>query len=244
MPFGASFCYYKNMETKDLDIVYFIKDGVRNEEFRYSLRSVCKNMPHGRIWVFGGCPKSIVPDIRVRVKQEGKTKWDKVHAMFKLACENKELSDNFILFNDDFFVMKPVDKIETIHRGLMEEHVKVLGKSPYATMLTGIGEELKRRKLTTYSYELHTPFIFNKKKLLKLLNDNPDLRCTRTMYGNTYKIGGKRASDVKIFSSKPSFDYKSTTFLSTDDPVINTNNEAWRWIKKQFPHTCEYEIFV
>ena len=232
------------METKDLDIVYFIKDGVRNEEFRYSLRSVCENMPFKRIWVFGGCPKNIVPDIRIRVEQEGKTKWDKVHAMFKMAAENKELSDNFILFNDDFFVMKPVDKIETIHRGLMEDHVKVLGKGPYATMLTGIGEELKSRGLTTYSYELHTPFIFNKKKLLKLLNDNPDLRCTRTMYGNTYKIGGKRASDVKIFSSKPNFDYKSTTFLSTDDPVINTNNEAWRWIQKQFPHICEYEIVV
>ena len=231
------------MEIKDLDIVYFIKDGVHNEEFRYSLRSVCKNMPHKRIWVFGGCPKSIVPDIRVRVKQEGKTKWDKVHAMFKLACENKELSDNFILFNDDFFVMKPTDKIETIHRGLLEDHVKVLGKGAYANMLSGISDELKRRKLTTYSYELHTPFIFNKKKLLKLLNDNPDLRCTRTMYGNTYKIGGKRASDVKIFSAKPEFDYKNSTFLSTDDSVITRNNDAWNWVQKQFPKSCEYEIF-
>lgn len=232
------------MKTEDMDIVYFIKDGLQNEEFRYSLRSVCKNMPHKRIWVFGGCPRSIVPDVRIRVEQEGKTKWDRVHAMFKLACENKELSDDFILFNDDFFVMKPVEKIETIHRGLLEEHTEKLGKGPYRSLLEGIDDELKHRGLSTYSYELHTPFVFNKKKLLKLLNDNPDLRCTRTMYGNTYKIGGKRASDVKIFSSKPSFDYKSTTFLSTDDTVINRDNEAWRWIQKQFPHICEYEIPV
>lgn len=230
------------MNTEDMDVVYFIKDGIHNEEFRHSLRSVCKNMPYRRIWVFGGCPKNIVPDVRIRVEQEGKTKWDKVHSMFKLACENKELSDNFILFNDDFFVMKPVEKIETIHRGLMEDHVKVLGAGPYARMLKGIGEELKKRGKTTYSYELHTPFVFNKKKLLKLLNDNPDLRCTRTMYGNIYKIGGKKASDVKIFSSRPGFDFKNSTFLSTDDSVIKPNNDAWRFIMKQFPGACKYEI--
>lgn len=229
------------METKDLDVVYFIKESEHNEEFRYSLRSICKNMQFKRVWVFGGCPRSIVPDVRIRVEQEGITKWDKVHAMFKLACENKELSENFILFNDDFFIMKPTDKIETIHCGLLEDHVKVLGKGEYADMLSGISDELKRRKLSSYSYELHTPFIFNKKKLLKLLNNNPDLRCTRTMYGNTYKIGGERRSDVKIFSSNPSFDYKNSDMLSTDDPVININNDAWRWIKNQFPNKSKYE---
>ena len=234
--------YNEAMKTEDMDVVYFIKDGIYNEEFRYSLRSVCKNLPYRRVWVFGGCPKSIVPDVRIRVDQEGKTKWDRVHGMFKLACENKDLSDNFILFNDDFFVMKPVEKLETLHRGLLEDHLKVLGKGPYANMLAGIDKELKKRGKSTYSYELHIPFIFNKKKLLKLLNDNPDLRCTRTMYGNLYKIGGKRASDVKIFSAKPNFDYKNSAFLSTDDPMVKSNNDMWRFIMKQFPGQCKYEI--
>lgn len=230
------------MKTKDMDIVYFIKDGTRNEEFRYSLRSVCENMPFNRVWVFGGCPTSIVPDVRIRVNQEGETKWDKVHSMFKLACENKELSDNFILFNDDFFIMKPTDEIKPYYRDTLENHVELLGKGPYASMLSDISDELKSRGLTTYSYELHIPFVFNKKKLLKLLNDNPDLRCTRTMYGNTYKIGGEPRADVKIFSAKPAFDFKNSDMLSTDDPVININNDAWRWIQKQFPKKCKYEI--
>lgn len=230
------------MDTSKLDVVYFVKDGRFNEELRYSIRSVCKNMPYHRIWVFGGCPKSIVPDVRVRVEQEGKTKWDKVHAMFKMAAENKEISDNFILMNDDFFIMKPITKIETIHRGLLEDHVQVLGNGLYRRMLEGIDRELKNRGETTYSYELHTPFVYNKKKLLKLLNDNPNLRCTRTMYGNLYKIGGKRASDVKIFSSKPNFDYKNSTFLSTDDPMAKPNVDTWRFIMKQFPGRCKYEI--
>lgn len=225
-----------------MDVVYFVKDGIHNDELRHSIRSVCKNMPYRRIWIFGGCPKNIVPDVRVRVEQEGKTKWDKVHAMFKMAAENKEISDDFVLMNDDFFIMKPITKIDTIHRGLLEDHVKVLGTGQYRRMLEGIDAELKKRGKSTYSYELHTPFVYNKKKLLKLLNDNPNLRCTRTMYGNLYKIGGKRASDVKIFSSTPDFDYENTTFLSTDDPMIKPTCDTWRYIMKQFPGQCKYEI--
>lgn len=230
------------MNTEKMDVVYFVKDGIHNDELRHSIRSVCKNMPYRRIWIFGGCPKNIVPDVRVRVEQEGKTKWDKVHAMFKMAAENKEISDDFVLMNDDFFVMKPITKIDTIHRGLLEDHVKVLGTGQYRRMLEGIDAELKKRGKSTYSYELHTPFVYNKKKLLKLLNDNPNLRCTRTMYGNLYKIGGKRASDVKIFSSTPDFDYENTTFLSTDDPMVKPTCDTWRYIMKQFPGQCKYEI--
>lgn len=230
------------METKSLDIVYFVKDGIHNEEFRYSLRSVCKNMKFNRVWVFGGCPKNIVPDVRIRVEQKGKTKWDRVRNMFMMACENKELTDDFVLFNDDFFVMKPIDEIKPLYRSSLEEHVGVLGKGPYANLLKDIEAELKNRGATTYSYELHTPFVFNKKKLLKMLKENPDQHCARTMYGNLYKIGGEKHSDVKIFSSTPAFDYKNSELLSTDDSVINVNNDAWRYITKQFQGNCKYEI--
>ena len=114
------------MDTKDLDIVYFVKDGTRNEELRYSLRSVSMNMPHKRVWIFGGCTLNIVPDVRVKVAQTGKTKWDRVRNMYKMVCENKEITDNFIMFNDDFFVMHPTDHIEYMYRCSLEEHIKIL----------------------------------------------------------------------------------------------------------------------
>lgn len=229
------------MNTKELDVVYFVKDGHRNEELRYSLRSVCKNMKYNRVWIFGGCPRNITPDIHVRVDQTGKTKWDKVRNMFLMACENKELTDDFILFNDDFFIMQPMGKVEPLYRCTLEDHLKVLGAGPYRNLLKEMKEELEAREKTTYSYELHTPFVFNKKKLLKLIKDNPDLHCTRTMYGNIYKVGGEQHGDVKIFSSKPGFDYKNSALLSTDDSVVNVNNDAWRYITKQFQGNCKYE---
>ena len=231
------------MNTTKMDIVYFVKDGTHNEEFRHSLRSVCKNMPnHGRIWVFGGCPKNIVPDVRIRVVQEGRTKWDRVRGMFKMACENKELSSNFILFNDDFLVMKPIDKIEPLYHCTLEERIQQLPAGPYRANLQTAQDFLADKVDTPLSYELHLPFVFNKKKLLKLINEYPDLHSTRTVYGNLYGVGGEQSEDVKVFSDKPVFDFRQTTFLSTDDGIVDVNNGIWRYIKREFNTKCEYEI--
>lgn len=222
-----------------MDIVYFVKDGTNNDEFRYSLRSVCKNMKYDRVWVFGGCPNDIVPDVRIRVEQKGKTKWDKVKTMFKMAAENEDLSDDFILFNDDFFIMKPMAEVPTIYRSTLRKHISMLPRGPYQDLLRDVMKKLGKEAL---SYEVHTPFVFNKKKLLKLIEKNKYLHCTRTLYGNEYKIGGEQRSDVKVFDSRPSFDYKSMDMLSTDDSVVNINNDVWRYIKKNFPNRCKYEL--
>jgi hypothetical protein len=230
------------MDTAPLDIVYFVKDGTKNEELRYSIRSVCQNMPFNRIWIFGGCPQNIVPDVRVRVAQTGKTKWDRVRNMYKMVCENKEITDNFIMFNDDFFVMKPTDHLEPLYRCTLSEHIKILEPirpTPYSRLLRDCRETLTGEPL---SYELHVPFIFNKNKLLSMLEAFPMQHCARTMYGNMYNIGGKRSNDVKIFSVNPGFDYKNSRFLSTDDPIVNINNDVWRWLTKQLTKKSRFEI--
>lgn len=236
------------MNTASLDIVYFVKDGTKNDELRYSLRSVCQNMPFNRVWIFGGCPQNIVPDVRVRVDQTGKTKWDKVRNMYRLVCENKEITNDFIMFNDDFFIMKPVDFLTPFYRYSLTEYITALESknrnhpNEYTKLLRECRDELAKRNKSQLSYELHIPFIFNKGRLLSLLDNFPNQHCARSMYGNIYGIGGVRASDVKIFSPKPEFDYKNTQFLSTDDSVINVNNDVWRWIQRQFPTKSKYEL--
>lgn len=234
------------MGIDGLDVVYFVKDGTRNEELRYSLRSVCKNLiGFKRVWIFGGCPTNIVPDVRVKVNQTGKTKWDKVRNMYKMVCENKEITDDFIMFNDDFFVMQPTNYIEPLYRCPLNEHIKILEpnnkSTSYSRLLRNAQQILREVGCPTLSYELHTPIIFNKKKLIKMLKTFPDVHCCRTMYCNLYNISGKQSSDVKIFSSKTELNYKNLQFLSTDDPVVNINNDIWRWLKGQFRQKCEYE---
>ena len=235
------------LSTANLDIVYFVKEGVRNDELRYSLRSVCENMAYKRIWIYGGCPNDIIPDFRARIVQEGETKWDRVRNMFKMVCENKEITDDFILFNDDFFVMKPTSKLIPLWRCSLEEHVelsKAAGfrkRNPYADILEACRKILEEGGFTQHSYELHTPFIYNKARLLKILEEYPDAHCTRTLYGNIYNIGGQQSDDVKAFSETPNFDYRESQFISTDDSIVNINNSVWRYIKGRFPKRCKYE---
>lgn len=230
------------MNTADLDIIYFVKDGVRNEELRYSLRSVDANMPYKRVWIFGGCPTNIVPDVRVRVAQTGKTKWDRVRNMYKMVCENKEITDNFIMFNDDFFVMKPTDHLDSMYRCSLEQHIKILetrGPTEYSRLLRACLDELGPRAA---SFELHVPCIFNKKDLQRILDYYPNLHCVRTLYGNLGEFGSIEHRDVKIFNTHPDFDYKNSRFLSTDDSVVNINNDIWRWFWKTLDKKSRFEI--
>lgn len=234
------------MDTKDLDIVYFVKDAQTNNELRYSIRSVAKNMPYKRIWIIGGCPYGIVPDIHVRAEQNGHSKWENVHEMYRLACENKELTDDFIMFNDDFFIMQPMPRVEPLYRCTLDEHIAMLESkfkrvNGYSKLLRNCNKELKRLGKTQFSYELHIPFIFNKQKLSDLLNNFPHQHCTRTLYGNLYSIGGRQSEDIKVFSPKPDFDYKSSPLLSSDDGIDNINNDIWRYIKFSFKEKSKYE---
>lgn len=48
-------------KANNYDIVYFVKESAKNEELRYSLRSL-KNFPHGRVWFYGYCPSFLKPD--------------------------------------------------------------------------------------------------------------------------------------------------------------------------------------
>lgn len=232
------------METKGLDVVYFVKDGLRNDELRYSIRSVFSNLEYNMIWIYGGCLRDIVPDVRVRVEQEGRTKWDRVRNMYQMVCKNKEITDNFIMFHDDFFVMQPTKRIDPIHRCSLEDHIKILEPhkpTEYSKLLRRCRQVFPDKD--PLSYEVHTPFIFNKEHLLEILGSFPDLHCIRSIYGNIYYGDiSKRSNDVKIFDDSPSFDYKSSQFLSTDDSLVNVNNDIWRWIRKQFPTKSKYEL--
>ena len=239
--------YNRCMDTKDLDIVYFVKDCFINEELRFSLRSVAENLPHRKVWFFGGCPRGITPDIRVKFKQNGETKWDNVHNMYKEVCENKEVTENFIMFNDDFFIMKPTDHIDTMYRSSLISHCEVIEAknrnkpTNYTQVLRECDRELDELGASRLSYELHVPFIFNKTKLLAMLERFPEQHCTRTLYGNIYEVGGKQARDVKIFDIHPSFDYKNSRFLSTEDSIVSINNDIWRFIRSKFPKKSEFE---
>ena len=234
------------MKTENLDVVYFCRDGA-NEELRYSLRSLDKNFKFNSVWIYGGKPDYITPDHFVKINQTGRTKWDKVRAMFGSVCLNGKLSENFVLMNDDFFIMKKTDSLEPVFRCSLFEHIVTVegnfGDRPtnYTAELRKATRRLQEAGLDTNSYELHVPMIFNRKKLLETMGAFPDVHATRSLYGNYVGVGGKQMSDVKIYEKNtPVEEFENNRFLSTQDSIWMDSNVA-RYIKESFKERSRFE---
>lgn len=234
------------MNLKDLDIVYMVKDAIYNEELKYSMRSVDANFPHNKVWFIGGRPMHIRPDKQIIVNQKGKTKWDKVRAMLELVGKNNSITEDFILFNDDFFVMRPMMAMPTFVCGTLEQLCRRIerknGGKPtqYTLKLEDTIKTLERDGLPTHNFELHVPMVLNRKKLLQIIGKYPDAKGTRSLYGNTYLTDHMYyMKDVKIFDTKtePSPD---KVFLSTEDTSFS-KGKVGEYIRKTFPNKSRWE---
>ena len=232
-------------DLKNTDIVYFVKESPQNEELRYSLRSVDRNFPHRKVWIYGGCPSDIKPDELVRVSQVGTTKWDRVRNMLRDVCLNNEITEDFVLFNDDFYVMKAVKDLTPAFRCPLYEHiVKIEMKyhnkpNEYTTELRKTTKALDNIGASVNSYELHIPMLFNRHKLLEILGAFPNLHCTRTLYGNYHNIGGAQQDDVKVYEALQPFD-RNTLFLSSDDSTF-PSTEFGQFIRNKFKDKSRFE---
>jgi hypothetical protein len=232
-----------------MDYVYICKDG-DNEELRYSIRSVVKNMPKGKIWVIGGKPDWYTGN-HIPVKQSD-SKYDNAYENLKIVCETSKISQDFVLMNDDFFVVKKVEKINNYVGGFLIEKVslysKISPRSYYTNKLHKTMIKLERSgKDLPRDYELHVPMVMNRAKLFLVLRQYPDC-LWRSTYGNTYNIRGQHITDVKVYSGDAmivkSYDYKENLYpyLSSDDvSFIHLHRNVF---KNMFPEPSQYEKII
>lgn len=229
-----------------MDYVYIVKDGP-NEELKYSIRSVVANMPEGRIWLVGGKPDWYTGN-HIPVPQNG-PKYENAWSNLVAICESRKISDDFVLMNDDFFVIKKLDTVPTFSGGFFVEKLAlyeaIAPRSTYTKRIAKTVQKLQRIGFTmAVDYELHVPMIMNKGKLIPILKSYPDC-LWRSMYGNVYKIKGVHITDVKVYSSDAmkikSYDYTSNIYpyVSSDDDSFATLYKTV--LKEMFPKKSPYE---
>lgn len=234
------------MKTDQADIVYFVKNAPHNEELRYSLRSVEKNFPHATIWIYGFCPYELTADRIINIEQMKPTKWQNTRKLMAAACANDDITPDFWLFNDDFFIMKPIDKLPPYYNGDLVEHIaKVENRydghqTLYTAQLRHLVQTLKKDKLGTRNYALHKPMLINRKKMLETLERYPDEPMLRALYGNHHKVGGIFMRDCKAAAGiRPGI--KEEEIISTDDYAF-AETSTGDYIRAQFPERCRYEV--
>lgn len=205
------------MESNNKDVIYILKKDVQPDELRFSLRSVERNFPFNRVFFFCGRPEGINPDVFVPFEQIGATKWEKATSTYRKICES-DVTDDFWLFNDDFFIMERIDDLPYMYKGTLKERIDDLrerrGNSSYCMNLEGCRLELESLGFTSLDYALHVPMLLNKQKALETLNTFKS-PMFRSLYGNYAGVGGIKADDVKIYNA--SLPVQGQTLISTAD---------------------------
>lgn len=228
------------------DIVYILKAEPDTESLRYSLRSVEKNWKPGRVWFVGGEPEGLTPDRSIYHTQEGGTKWERVCSSLLRICQAEEISQDFWLFNDDFFIMKSQRRgsFLPMTNGTIWAHIKTIedrrgGASLYTQALREAGRQLKAAGFDRLNYALHVPMLINKEKGLETLRRFPRVPMFRSLYGNQHRVGGILVQDCKIIDPEEE-PARDAAFLSTND-ISFIEGAAGEYIRARFPAPSRFE---
>jgi hypothetical protein len=226
-----------------MDYVYTCRSG-DNEELRYSIRSLVKNLPEVNVWIVGDAPSWYTGSI-VRVDRLNQ-KYKTVRNNLDVLSKTDEINEQFVLMNDDFFVTRPMDSIEVWHGGsLLERYNRRLdleGYSTYAKYLIDTYNTISHFGIEDpLYYELHTPLPMTKLSLSHAVT-KPGL--WRSITANANAIGGKQMEDVKVYAagtmmSRAHREQDTSTYLSTDDGSFEKLYKER--LRDEFPEPSLYE---
>ena len=215
-----------------MDFVYICRTG-RNEELRYSLRSLYRNVDVNNVWVVGGKPDwyrgNFIP------VQQVASKYASARANLRAIVESSSIPNNFVLMNDDFFITKKISKIPIYHGGSLEEkaisYKQYKASSHHATVLLKTVQMLKENGVPSpLDYSLHVPLPIVKENFGNAVEMGGAIR---SVYGNMNRIGGRKlpVHDVKVhFKSlmyPESFDYLNNEH---DLPFVSSSDRTFKYL--------------
>jgi hypothetical protein len=231
-----------------MDFVYICRAG-ENEELRYSIRSVNYHYPEAIIWVVGEFPDWYDGDY-IKVKQTA-TKYRNVLNNLKAIVHSPQIPENFILMNDDFYIIDKPKKLEYLQEGLLVEKYHMYydhyQSSSYTRKLLETNSRLRRLGYSeAMSYELHVPFPVEKSKLARVLKYEDLL--WRSMYGNIFEVNGQKSLDVKVYN-EVKMNFKNYNYKDPHLPFLSTDDTSFKMIKKEilskkFSKKTKYEKWV
>lgn len=223
-PMGAFLVY-----NDDMDVVYILGTGslAENQEILYSVRSLCDHMEDlGDIYVVGEKPQNLPGLLHYKFDDCHDEGWKNTYLKVVRACGLENLSEEFLLMNDDFFIRSPL-----------------IGESyPFYSVKGSNGGPCGQ-----HSFQIHCPIRLSKEMFLKMPFDINSKACKswRTFYANFYgappnfvddniAITGENVEDFDIQTAGlPFFSCSNSAFL---------NPRFTDWIKTKYPTPSRFEL--
>jgi hypothetical protein len=150
--------------------------------------------------------------------------------------------------NDDFYIINKLDRVETMHGGLLSEKIKRYsdqhGSNKYSQLLSRANQYLVHKGINEpLDYDIHVPMPINKNNITdKVLSG----LAPRSLYGNLNNVGGILIDDVKVYSNLDNINYsfeyqqKDTNFISSVDGSFREVYE--NILKNMFISKTQYEL--
>lgn len=235
-----------------MDVVYLVKPGDDNDELRFSLRSLAKNMPYvDRVFVVGSCP-SWVRNVETIDLPPLDDKFDNQFQSLRAACADDRISEDFVLLNDDHFAIVEMDHLPAWHLGPLSLLIRRLakrGQTDTDAWFYGLKQTRKQMRAWGHpnpnAYEAHIPLAFNR----CVLADRMDTVTHKPfLWGAAYDAAGGPPGDlgenVKVgeLGSRELLECMTSglPFLSTEDEAF-TFGKVGVFIRTIFPDPCIYE---
>lgn len=226
-------------------LVYVVREG-RNEELRYSLRSMEANLPHGDVWIVGGGPDWLSDRVRRLPRPQVGGKYEAARGNLRAAVESDATPDRFLLVNDDHFLLRPFSHWPVLHRGPIDPVRRYYASIRSAYYLQGMDNTIallgRFGVEEPLSYELHMPFWVEKARALETFAVLDEHAAKgpfhfRTLYGNMHALGGEWREDCKVFDlhTVPPWPVASTSDYSFTSGAIG------RHIRNLFPRPSSLE---
>lgn len=232
------------------DVVFPVRPGERNEELRYALRSLSA-LPHGKVWVAGHKP-SWVENVRHVPRAQTGTKYRNSTRNLLAACQESDVSEQFVLWNDDFFLLRPIKAVPALHRGTMREFVEERAGSVRGAYTEGVEATAKILARLGHDdplcYEVHVPMPMDKAGVLEAYAAAvaggvrvPSALQMRSLYGNLARLGGEQVGDEKVsHSDADDWSPAGRTFVSTSDKTFRWH-PASKYVQELYCEPGPYE---
>lgn len=236
-----------------MDMVYVLKNDDIGNDLRYSLRSLEQyGSGYDRIFIIGGNPIYIDHNKVIHLKHCDDHTVAEYNVFKKLVyiSNNSDVSEDFVLFNDDFYLLKPIDLSVIPYYYKRKEISTVYAyKNTFNDMAMITREFLLKNNKSIYDFKVHSPIIYNKDKLKELVplfkesfKISPLGLSLRDLYGNWYDVPNKEfKKDNKILSPKTPI----LKFIEGLDLVSGSNNPTQKeidFLYYKYPNKSKWEI--
>lgn len=228
-----------------MTIVIPYKQEVHNGlELKYALRSIEKNLTGwDEIILLGQHPSGFDIPFAYYDDYPGRKEFS-VYNKLMAACTCLKISEDFIYWNDDHFLLKPlgVSEIKYWHNGPLAQRLgHVYNRELLKTQMT---LKYLQTVFEVNNYDVHTPIVFNKSHFKHIFKNLTEEICIKSYYANNTDLNGNSEfmEDCKIVGhfSKEEVRQKiaGRLFFSTNAIC----NETIEVLEELFPEKSRFEL--